>query len=251
MRIAVVTGASSGLGRTFALQITKLYKNLDEIWVIARREERLLELREKLSVPVRIFAGDLYQDPVYEEIRQRLETETPDIRMLVNAAGFGLTGSFADLDLDRQLQMIDLNCKSLTRMTGICLPYLSKGSRLIQIASAAAFGPQPGFAVYAASKAYVYSFSYALRRELKARGIVVTAVCPGPVDTEFFDHTGSGIPDNKKAYLVSEGFVVKQALKDARDGKAVSIPGLTMKGARIASRLVPEEVITDFMSWDN
>ena len=190
MRIALITGASSGLGREFAKQIPRLYKGLDELWAVARRTERLKKLEQESPIPVRIFDGDLNRDYIYERIGKELEKQSADIRMLVNAAGFGKMGKFEDIPLADQLSMVDLNCRGLTKMTGICLPYLSRGSRILNVASAAAFSPQPGFAVYAAGKAYVYRFSTALRTELASRGIIVTAVCPGPVDTEFFQVSG-------------------------------------------------------------
>lgn len=178
MRIALITGASSGLGKEFAKQIPRLYKGLDELWAVARRTERLKKLEQEISIPVRIFDGDLNRDYIYERIGKELEKQSADIRMLVNAAGFGKMGKFEDIPLADQLSMVDLNCRGLTKMTGICLPYLSRGSRILNVASAAAFSSQPGFAVYAAGKAYVYRFSTALRTELVSRGIIVTAVCP-------------------------------------------------------------------------
>ncbi|MCQ2507440.1 MAG: SDR family NAD(P)-dependent oxidoreductase [Dorea sp.] len=247
MKIAVVTGASSGLGRAFAKGMVKFDKKLDEIWVIARREDRLLELKKELKLPVRVFTGDLREEAVYEELMAGLKSSECEVRVLVNAAGFGLMGDFAALSLEAQLSMIDVNCKAVTRLTGICLPYMKKGGKILPIASAAAFGPQPGFSVYAATKSYVYQYSLALRRELKKRGISVTCVCPGPVDTEFFDHTGREIKESKKKYLLSEERVVKRAFRDARKKRAVSIPGLSMKGAKLASGLLPDTWIAAFM----
>ena len=190
MRIAIITGASSGIGREFARQIPRLYKSLDELWVVARRTDRLKELVKESEVPVRIFDGDMMRDYIFSRIEKELERCGADIRMLVNAAGYGKIGAAEELRIDEQCEMVDLNCRSLTRLSLLCLPYMTKGSRIINIASAAAFAPQPGFAVYAATKSYVYSFSQAIREEVKDRGIVVTAVCPGPVDTEFFDRAG-------------------------------------------------------------
>ena len=178
MKIAVITGASSGMGREFAVQVSKLYRNLDEIWVVARRTERLEELKKKLTVPVRIFDGDLGRDYIYERIEKSLDQKQAKIRLLVNAAGYGKMGLTEKLDSLDLCGMIQLNCIALTKMTHLCLPYMERGARVVQVASAAAFAPQPGFAVYAASKSYVYSFSRALRMELKKHGISVTAVCP-------------------------------------------------------------------------
>lgn len=239
MRIAVVTGASSGIGREFALQIPRLYKNLDELWVVARRTECLEDLKRRLSLPVRIFDGDLKRDYIFERIEKELGRRQADVRMLVNSAGFGKTGLFEAIDQMEQLGMVSLNCQALTRLTQICLPYMSMGSRLINVASAAAFSPQPGFAVYAASKSYVYSLSHALRQELKSKGIIVTAVCPGPVDTEFFKHSGTLPNPFKKTAKEDARLVVRQALKDSVERKGISVYGPIMKGLRIASKLIP------------
>lgn len=245
MKIAIVTGASSGIGREFVKQIGHFYRSLDEIWVIARREERLKALQKQSAVPLRIFEGDLLHKPVYIRLKRALMKEKPDIRMLVNAAGFGKSGTVEEIletDKNIQLSMIDLNCIALTRMTFFCLPYLSRGSRILNVASAAAFCPEPSFAVYAATKSYVLSFSRGLGAELRPKGIVVTAVCPGPVDTEFFEVSGE-LQMLKKLTLVKASGVVRKALRDTRAGKPVSVYGTMMKGARAASKLLPHELI--------
>lgn len=251
MKIALVTGASSGLGREFAIQIPRLYRNLDEIWVVARRTERLTELQEKTQVPLRIFDGDLMRDYIYERIERDLDRQHAEIRMLVNAAGYGKVGAFDEIDTREQLGMISLNCRALTRIIQICLPYMTKGSRMINIASSAAFAPQPGFAVYAASKSYVYSFSQALAAELEPKGISVTAVCPGPVDTEFFARSGILPNAFKESAMADPRLVVRQALRDSVDRKRVSIYGKAMKGARIASKLLPYTLTANILRWAN
>lgn len=247
MKIAIVTGASSGLGREFAKQIPRLYRNLDEIWVVARRTKRLKKLKEELSLPVRIFDSNLERDYVYLCMERELERLTPDVRMLVNAAGLGKTGKCASLDTKEQLAIVDVNIRALTRLTCLCIPYMSGGSRIVQLASAAAFAPQPGFAVYAASKSYVYSFSRGIASELKERGIVVTAVCPGPVDTEFFRHAGGAAGSMKKALRVSPEAVVRQALLDTAAGKETSVYGKKMKIARLFSKILPDSFLTHIM----
>ena len=247
MKIALITGASSGLGREFARQIPKLYQNLDEIWVVARRAERLNELEMELKVPVRIFDGDLNQDYIYKKLGIALGKSHANVRMLVNAAGYGKIGTFCEYGWEEETGMVDLNCRSLTRMTALCLPYMHCGSRIVNLSSAAAFGPQPGFAVYAATKSYVYSLSMALGRELKGSGIYVTAVCPGPVDTEFFDHTGKEVASVKKKFRADAKDVVRKALIDSARGKKISVYGLSMKAAWVASKIVPDSVIVAVM----
>lgn len=247
MKIAIVTGASSGMGREFVRQIEHLYKELDEIWVIARRRERLEELKSRMLTNVRIIEGDLLGDLIYEEIEALLDEKKPNIRMLVNAAGFGRKGDVKDISCKDQLEMIDLNCKALTHMTKICIPFMCKGSRIVNLASAAAFCPQPAFSVYASTKSYVLSFSRSLGTELRNEGIIVTAVCPGPVETEFFDVAGKQDNPMKEAAMAKPEAVVKQALLDARDGKDVSVYGVAMKCTKAATKVLPHRVLLDAM----
>lgn len=245
-KIAVVTGASSGMGREFVRQIGYFYRNLDEIWVIARRKDLLETLRDESRVPLRIFEGDLMKKQVYKEYHNALREFSPDVRMLVNAAGFGKSGTFTEIagkEKKIQTDMVDLNCRALTRMTQMTLPWMGNGSRLINLASAAAFCPQYEFAVYAATKAYVLSFSRALGAELRQSGIYVTAVCPGPVDTEFFSVSGELIAPLKKLSLAKAPAVVRQALKDSRRKRELSVYGAAMKGARAGAKLVPHGLI--------
>ena len=158
---------------------------------------------------------------------------------------------FRSIKPEEQLGMIDLNCQALTKLTRICLPYLSNGSRIVNVASAAAFAPQPGFAVYAASKSYVYSLSLALRAELRSRGIVVTVVCPGPVDTEFFLRSGSLPNSFKDSVKADAGEVVRQALIDSVRKKPVSVYGTAMKILRAASRILPDSLIAEVLRRAN
>ena len=246
MKTAVVTGASSGLGREFVIQIDRFYKELDEIWVIARRGGRLQELENNIKTPLRIFAGDLLESSVYTELKTVLQEEKPEIRMLVNAAGFGKNGHVESIlkeDAELQLKMIDLNCISLSRMTFLCLPYCRRGAKIINIASAAGFCPQPDFSVYAATKSYVLSFSRSLAFELKPKGVCVTAVCPGPVDTEFFKVSGSITNAFKKMTMADAPAVVRQALADSRKNNTISIYGIAMKLSYIGSKILPHRLI--------
>ncbi|WP_461810908.1 SDR family NAD(P)-dependent oxidoreductase [Faecalimonas sp.] len=247
MKIAIITGASSGFGREFVRQIDSLYKELDEIWVIARRVERLHELESRIMTKIRVFGGDLLGEKIYSELSDALAEHKPNIRMLVNAAGFGKTGTVEEIDEKTQLEMIDTNCKSLTKMTLICLSYLEKGSRIVNIASAASFCPQPSFAVYAATKSYVLSFSRALCAELEDRDVYVTAVCPGPAKTEFFDIAGMSANILKKMTMAKPEKVVKQALLDAKNKKEISVYGGTMKVARVLTKILPHKIVVKIM----
>lgn len=243
MKIAVVTGASSGIGREFARQISQRYGKMDELWIIARRKERLSELEKELRLDVRIFAMDLTNPEDMKQFKEHLEEVKPDIKLLVNCAGYGKVGSFEELDLKEQCGIIDINCKALTMFTGVCLPYISTHSRIINVASAAAFCPQPRFNVYAASKSYVLSFSRALNCELKDRKITVTAVCPGPVDTEFFDIAGDNNNEFKKKMRVPVDKVVDKAIRDAALGNELSVYGTMMKTAELGSKIVPHKLL--------
>ncbi|MBR6472833.1 MAG: SDR family NAD(P)-dependent oxidoreductase, partial [Firmicutes bacterium] len=182
----MVTGASSGLGRDFAIAIDKEYE-LDEIWVIARRKERLEGLTGRCRATVRPLAMDLLDRSSYDEYSALLDEMKPEVQFLVNAAGFGLFGTFTEMDMMKQLDIIELNDKALTAFCYMTIPYMPAGSHIINLASNSSWQPVPYMNVYGASKAYVMSFSRALGMELKDRGIHVMAVAPGWIKTEFFD----------------------------------------------------------------
>ena len=186
MKIAVVTGASSGMGREFVRQLADRFNGIDEIWVIARRRDRLKELVSTVPVHLRLFAVDLTDQKELMEFQYALEEENPDVKWLINSAGFGKIGPVGSINLADEAGMVDLNCKALCVVTHMVLPYLSGNSRIIQLASSASFLPQPDFAIYAATKSFVLSYSRALNEELKPRGIYVTAVCPGPVTVSVY-----------------------------------------------------------------
>ena len=247
MKIAIVTGASSGLGMAFVRRLDAL-GGLDEIWGVARRGERLEALAAELRTPMRPLALDLTRLESVETLRVLMREEAPEVAVLVNAAGFGKFGTCADLTLRETCDMIDLNCRGLTEMTCTCLPWMHKGTRIINLASAAAFCPQAKFAVYAATKSYVLSFSRSLAAELKEKGIFVTAVCPGPVDTPFFEVSGKLPGGMKEAVMADPVQVVKQALIDAKYKKEVSVYGMAMKGAEAATKVLPHGMILKAMS---
>lgn len=258
MNIIIVTGASSGMGRETARQLDKIYTTgVDEIWLIARRRERLEELSAELNHKTHILELDLSLEESFDKLKLELEMINPVVKMLVNASGYGVAGNFTESDLVKQVGMIKVNCYALTYITGLVLPYMCDNARIIQFSSSAAFVPQIGFGVYAATKAYVLSFSEALNSELKDRHISVTAVCPGPVDTEFIklaegEHKSSF--EFKKVFMAKEEDVVKQAIKDSYKRKNVSVYSFTMKAFRYLTKQMPEEVMLLAMEkmkeWD-
>lgn len=251
MNIIIITGASSGMGVEFALQLDNVFHNIDEIWLIARRKEAMLEVAQYLEHTTRVLDMDLTDREQMNRLKKLLADEKPVIRMLVNCAGYGIMGDFSASNIGEELGMIDLNCRALTQMTYLCLPYMKKNSRIIQLASSAAFLPQPNFAVYAATKSYVYSFSRALNQELRSKKIYVTAVCPGPVDTPFFDiaeKTGSKLAV-KKFTLVRADQVVERAIADSYRKHERSVYSAWIKSFDVVSKIVPHRAILELMRF--
>lgn len=239
--IIIITGASSGIGMEFARQMDDYFTNIDEFWLVARREEKMTELSKKLNHRTRIFAMDVTEADSLDRLEDAVIEQDAVVRMLINCAGYGLLGYFCEQEPEGQLGMIRLNCEALTDLTHRMIPYMRWGSRIIQIASSAAFLPQPNFAVYAATKSYVLSFSRALGQELKGMGICVTSVCPGPVDTPFFDlaeSTGSNLAV-KKLFMVSAERVVSLALRDSYLKRPMSVCGLPVKAFQAIAKTVP------------
>lgn len=249
IKIAIITGASSGMGREAAFQLADRYGAIEEIWLVARRKELLEELDGRFPANIRCFGIDITDAAQRGELAEALHNVQPNVKFLVNAAGFGKIGDIMEVNAEDESDMIRLNCEALCAVTRMVIPYMGRNSRILQFASASAFIPQAGFAVYAATKAFVLSYSRALGAELKNREIFVTAVCPGPVDTEFFEvaETGKKMPAYKKFVMAKPKRVVKTALRDAAAGKAVSVYGLPMKAFWLLCKLVPHDMILKFM----
>ncbi len=244
MNIAIITGASSGLGMEFATQMDASFSTVDEFWLVARREDKLQELAAKLQHRCRIFALDVTLDESLDDLETAICEAGATVRMLINCAGYGIIGKFAEQDVSLETGMVRLNCEALTNITHRVIPYMKRNSRIIQIASSAAFLAQPEFAVYAATKAYVLSFSKALREELLPQGIYVTAVCPGPVETPFFDiaeSTGT-MMSIKKFVMAKAPDVVALALKDSYHKRAMSVYSLPIKAFCAVGKLVPDNI---------
>lgn len=245
MNIAVVTGASSGIGREFVKQISQVYEKLDEIWVISRNEEKLKQLQIGLKHTLRIIPIDLCDETQRRLLTELLDQHKPIIKMLVNAAGVGYFGDFSNHMVEDESHTIQLNCLVLTELTHMCIPYMTAGSRIIQVASAAAFFPQPQFAVYAASKAFVLNFSRALNLELRDQGIYVTTLCPGQVQTPFLDELQKYVqtPSYKKKNRVGVTEVVRKAMRDSSDRNELSIYGFKMNILYLISKIIPTRLL--------
>lgn len=290
-RISIVTGASSGMGTCFAKQLAmesacfteksllllsgatksgireaeKLRQQAsDEIWIIARRQERLLEVAKEIDIQaekfnsesravrsglcnnlypeIKVFAVDLCGRDGAIKVNELLKNEELNdkdlrINVLVNNAGFGTYGEFAKTDTVREMDMVDIDCTSLTGLTGFALPYMERGSRIINTASLASFLPLGNFAVYGACKAFVLSLTVALAAELKDKGIKVTALCPGPVSTEFADVASKGARKEVR-HGVSPEKTVEHAIRCSRKGKLYSMWTFKWKFKAAASRFV-------------
>ena len=244
MRIAVITGASAGIGREFVLAIDR-QEQLDEIWVIARRTDRLEALKEMCRTPIRPIPLDLSDLKSIERYRAVLEREKPEIGILVNAAGFGVFGPFAEKDLEKQLSSVTVNSLALTGMCHISIPYMKHGDSIINMGSKSAWQPVPYQTVYGASKSYVLNFSRALWRELKPKGIRVMCVCPGWIRTEFQQvaHHDEYVKYVDIWYEPQE--VAEQAMKDLRKGKIVSLLGHPVRRQVRLVKFLPVKFVMD------
>jgi short-subunit dehydrogenase len=192
---------------------------------------------------------DLTSAKDMESFRNTLETVKPQIRWLINNAGFGKMGLFDSVTPEKNLEMIDLNIRALTEITQRALPFMPADSQIVQVASSAGFSPITNFAVYAATKAYVVNFSQALGAELRPRGVRVTAVCPGPVDTEFFMVAAETGARKKPPMAANPAHVVRQALRDARRGRSLSVHGFPIRFWVAISGIVPRGLVLRLTAW--
>lgn len=242
MRIALITGASSGLGREFARQVDAAHE-VDEIWGVGRNGQALRELEKELATTFRPMLLDLTQSTSLTALRKILEQEKPGIEIVINAAGFGRIGSWQDIPLADCAAMIDLNCKAAVFVTQLAIPYMVRYGRILEICSAAAFQPLPYINVYSASKSFLYHYSCALHDELKGRQIGVTAVCPYWIDdTKFIERAKqTEEQDYVTNYMLPSKSpdVVRQALADAAVGAMLSTPGMVSRLDYIAAKIVP------------
>lgn len=258
MNIAVVTGASSGIGEEILRGLVRERGAFGsppfaQIWAIARNERRLDELRKELGPErIRIFALDLADPDSLTVIDDALKEEMPTVGLLVNCAGIGRVGPITGQTPGDQRAMITLNCSVPAELTSICLPYIiaagkdsdkKNGPRILNIASSAAFLPQPGFATYAASKSFLLNFSRAINHELRPYHVSSTTVCPGPVSTDFLVHA-TGTPSAsfsgiKSLFVARPDKIAARSISAARKGRALLVPGLSQKLLHLVSKVLP------------
>lgn len=249
MKTAIITGASSGLGREFARQLTDVFPNIGCCWLIARREDRLEEIsREMVGVETVCLPLDLCDAMSFTTLQEKLAAEKPEVAMLINNAGCGYLGRMGETETNLQTRMVDLNVRALTAVTNLVLPYMQEGGCILNTSSIASFCPTPRMTVYGASKAYVSSFTVGLSEELKRKGITVTAVCPGPMKTEFLDVGGITGRSPAFAYLpyCDQVRVAKGALQAAKAGRTLYTPKLFYKFYRLLAKVTPVKLMVKF-----
>lgn len=246
MGIALITGASSGIGREFAKQL-KARGDIEEFWLVARRKDRLEALAKELMLPARIISADLCTEEGVNAVREALQSEKPKIKMLINAAGFGRFGAHDQISELDTVRMIDLNVKALVLITHMALPYMEKGGRIIEMGSGSCFTPLPNFNVYASSKAFVLHYTKALQYEVKKYGVRATAFCPGWVHTEFLDAAGTdravNRPKKTKPLLCAQK-VVRGCLRASKKGRTMYVTNWFTKMQHMLFKILPDRILT-------
>ncbi len=249
MKIAIITGASAGLGEEFARQTMAEFPEIGCFWLIARREDRLRSLAETLEGKQTVILPlDLSRESAIDALAERLGKEKPEVALLINNAGCGYLGNVGETERGLQRRMTELNITALTAVTEVTLPYMTAGSRIVNVSSIASFCPNPRMTVYSSTKAYVSSFTRGLSEELKGRGISVTAVCPGPMKTEFLDV--GGITGNSRTFQLlphcDPKRVVAGTLRAAKAGRVFYTPTAFYKFYRVLAKLLPQCLMVKF-----
>lgn len=247
-KTALITGASSGIGAAYAEALAAA--GLDLI-LVARSEDKLRALAKQLAEVharrVEVVTADLTHAGAAAKVHAATQALGLDVDLLINNAGFGTVGSFAKLEAARERDEILLNAAAVVDMAHAFLPAMLEHKRgaIVNVASMAAFQPIPYMSVYAGTKAFVLSFSQSLRGELRNKGVKVLAVCPGPVDTPFFEATGAdGLRGTvPKASMVTADQVVRESLRALRAGRSVVVPGVAFKLAAMGTKFMPRDLL--------
>lgn len=252
MNIAIITGASSGLGKVFFEKVVERYPKLDEIWIIARRESKLKELASQYpNRKIRVLPLDLSDTKSIETLDEILKEQQPDIKVLINNAGFDRAGLFREMSQKDICSLIELNVTGTTMVSRSCLPYMNEGSYQIITGSIGSFAPLPWRAVYSASKAYDRFLARALHEEERKRGVNVMLMSPGKMDTEMFhQNSNDGGNMNIQPYLNLDKVTVK-AMKKAEKGCATYTPMLFYKVYRFIAKIVPSAIMVKFTSVES
>lgn len=249
MKTAIITGASSGLGREFVRQAAEVFPEIECYWLIARRSERLEEMAAALpDKQVRCISLDLCDSMSFMTFRELLMTEQPEVALLVNCAGCGYLGEVGQMDTATQTRMVDLNVRALTAITNMAVHYMDEGSRILNVSSIAAFCPNPRMTVYSATKAYVSHYTVGLSEELKEKGVTVTAVCPGPMETEFLElgKIQGNSPMFEMLPYCDQVRVAGGALRAAKAGRTIYTPKLFYKFYRVLAKVTPVKLMVKF-----
>ncbi len=246
MKTAIITGASSGLGREFVRQLADVFPEITCYWLIARRADRLEEMAASLPEKrVECLPLDLCDPMSFSTLQEKLTAERPEVALVINNAGCGYLGNIGEMPTATQTRMVDLNLRALTAVTNMTIPFMAAGSRIINVSSIASFCPNPRMTVYSASKAYVSAFTVGLAEELKGRGITVTAVCPGPMKTEFLD--AGGITGNSSMFAMlpycDQVRVAGGTLRAAKAGRTIYTPKLFYKFYRTLAKVTPVKLM--------
>ena len=245
MKTAIITGASAGLGREFLKALPELFSEIEEYWLISRSREKLEAAAEGCPKKTKIFPLDLTLDESYGRLEREYDMLRPEIALLINNSGCGFLGNVGEGELGRQTTMIELNLKGLTAVTHLSIPYMTKGSKIINVSSIASFCPNPRMTVYSATKAFVTAFSYGIGEELKPLGITSTAVCPGPMDTDFI--VSGGIKGVSKTFdklpYCDPAKVARGTLKAAKKGRSVYTPTGFYKFYRFVAKIMPAKLM--------
>lgn len=243
-KIAIITGASTGLGREFT-RILKDKKEISEIWAIARHREKLDKLRRQMGPKIIPISLDLSDAAQITELGHRLAQSGVEVHYLVNNAGYAKFCSYSDLNIADSLNMINLNIGGVVAMGLTCIPYMPAGSHIINIASQAAFQPLPYQNLYSSTKAFVRNYTRALHVELKDRGITATAVCPGWLKTDLYDRANIGAAKATRNFfgMTTPDKVARKAVADADKGKDLSIYGLYVNFCHIGAKLLPQQTV--------
>ena len=246
MKTAIITGASSGLGQEFVRQLADVFPEIEAYWLIARRADRLEEVAESLpDKQVECLPLDLCDLMSFSTLQEKLTAERPEVALLINNAGCGYLGNLGEMPTATQTRMVDLNLRALTAVTNMATPFMTRGSRILNVSSIASFCPNPRMTVYSASKAYVSAFTVGLAEDLKPKGITVTAVCPGPMKTEFLD--AGGITGNSKTFATlpycDQVRVAGGALQAAKAGRTIYTPRLFYKFYRTLAKVTPVKLM--------